>query len=151
MSAYDFLYLTKEGPALIVESLMKHFKKEGELIAYDFIHEARFKGAKANPISTEQLISSLVSITTSEKPNLMTCALKVDVISSTDKSVILHIKECAWAKYFRDNHPEVGYLMSCSTDEVAYKTANEHIRMQRSGTLMEGAAYCDFRVYTVEK
>jgi uncharacterized protein (UPF0297 family) len=150
VTAYDYIHLTEHGRALLVESLLKHHKKEGELIAYDFIRERRIKGAEKDTLSVEQLISAIGSITKSDKPNLMTAALKADIISSSEKEIVLHVKECEWARYFKENHPDVGYLMLCSTDEAAYRTgAKNRIRMQRASTIMEGGEICDFRVYAV--
>jgi hypothetical protein len=149
VTAYESLHISNHGRALLVESLIKHYKKQGELIAYDFIRERRIKGAEKKPLSMEELISAISTITKSEKPNLMTSALNVDVISSSDKEIVVHVKECEWARYFKENHPDVGYLMSCSTDEAAYKMANNYIRMQRTDTIMEGGEICDFRVYAV--
>lgn len=150
VTAYDYIHLTEHGRALLVESLIKHHKKEGELIAYDFIRERRVKGAEKDTLSVEQLISAIGSITKSEKPNLMTAALKADIISSSEKEIVMHVKECEWARYFKENHPDVGYLMSCSTDEAAYRAGTKNqIRMQRTCTIMEGGEICDFRVYAV--
>jgi len=39
--------------------------------------------------------------------------------------------------------------MACSTDEAAYKAYNPSLRLQRTGTLMEGYDQCDFRIYAV--
>jgi hypothetical protein len=149
ITAYDSLFLSYDGPALLIEALIKNHKKEGELIAYDFIRERRVNGAEKNPLSIEQLISVIGSITKSEKPNLMTSALTTEIISSSNKEIVMHVKECEWARYFKGNHPAVGYLMACSTDEAAYRTANKSIRLQRTGTIMEGNRICDFRVYAV--
>jgi hypothetical protein len=149
ITAYDYIHLSLNGVALLVESLIKHFRKEGELIAYDFIRGKRTKGSENDNLSVKELISAIGSITKSDKPNLMTVALKVDIISSTEKEIIIHVKACEWARYFRENHPKVGYLINCSTDEAAYRTANKSIRMQRTGTIMEGNKICDFRVYAV--
>ena len=149
ITAYDSLFLSYDGPALLIEALIKHHKKEGELIAYDFIRERRIYGAEKNPLSVEQLLFAIGSITKSEKPNLMSATLTTEVISTSNREIVMHVKECEWARYFRENHPTVGYLMSCSTDEAAYKTANKNIRMQRTGSIMEGNEICDFRVYAV--
>jgi hypothetical protein len=150
VTAYDYIHLTEHGRALLVESLLKHHKKEGELIAYDFIRERRVKGAEKDNLSVEQLISAIGSITKSEKPNLMTAALKADIVSSSEEEIVMHVKDCEWARYFKENHPDVGYLMSCSTDEAAYRTCTKNrVRMQRTSTIMEGGEICDFRVYTV--
>jgi hypothetical protein len=149
ITAYDYIHLSLNGVALLVESLIKHFKKEGELIAYDFIRAKRTKGSENDNLSVKELISAIGSITKSDKPNLMTAALKVDIISSSEKEIIMHVKACEWARYFRENYPKVGYLINCSTDEAAYRTANKNIRMQRTSTLMEGGKVCDFRVYAI--
>ena len=149
ITAYDYIHLSLNGIALLIESLIKHYKKQGELIAYDFILEKRTNGSRNDSLSVKELISAIGSITKSDKPNLMTAALKVDIISSSEKEIIMHVKACEWARYFRENHPKVGYLINCSTDEAAYMTANKNIRMQRTGTIMEGSEICDFRVYAV--
>jgi hypothetical protein len=149
ITAYDYIHLSLNGIALLIESLIKHYKKQGELIAYDFILEKRTNGSINDNLSVKELISAIGSITKSDKPNLMTAALKVDIISSSEKEIIMHIKECEWARYFKENHPDVGYLINCSTDEAAYRTANKSIRMQRAGTIMEGNKICDFRVYAI--
>lgn len=57
---------------------------------------------------------------------------------------------CEWARYFQERHPRVGYLMACSTDETAYRAFNPSLRLQRTQTLMEGGALCDFRIYATE-
>jgi hypothetical protein len=149
ITAYDYIHFSLHGVALLVESLIKRYKKEGELIAYDFILEKRTNGSRNDNLSVKELMSAIGSITKSDNPNIMTAALDVDIICSSDKEIIMHIKECEWAKYFRENHPKVGYLINCSTDEAAYRTANKNIRMQRTSTLMEGGKICDFRVYAV--
>jgi hypothetical protein len=149
VTTYDFFHLSYDGAALLVETLIKRFKKQGEFIAYDFIREGRVKGAEKNPLSAEQLISAIGSITKSERPDLMTAALQVDLMHSSSKEIVMHVKECEWARYFQKNHPDIGYLMACSTDEAAYTTANKDIRMQRTNTIMEGGNVCDFRVYAV--
>jgi predicted hydrocarbon binding protein len=75
--------------------------------------------------------------------------LQVELVSKTAREAVLHVRECEWARYFRERHPQVGYLMACSTDEAAYRAFNPGLRLQRTQTLMEGADFCDFRVHAV--
>ena len=65
--------------------------------------------------------------------------------------VVMRVRECDFARYFRDHHPQVGYLMICSTDEGAYQAVNRNVRMQRTSTLMEGEETCDFRLFGTEQ
>jgi hypothetical protein len=81
---------------------------------------------------------------------LFTAGLQIELISKSNRDAVLFVRECEWARYFRERHPGVGYLMACSTDEVAYKAFNSSLRMQRTITLMEGGEMCDFRVYTID-
>ncbi len=63
----------------------------------------------------------------------------------------LTVTQCEWARYFRERHPLVGYLMACSTDEAAYRAFNPALRLQRTSTLMEGGQVCDFRIYAASE
>jgi len=36
-------------------------------------------------------------------------------------------------------------------DDPVYRSLNERIRLQRTSTLMEGGAACDFRVYAIDE
>jgi len=84
-----------------------------------------------------------------KEASLFTAGLESQIISVSEKEVVLHVSECEWARYYRENHPQVGYLMACSTDEAAYRAFNANLRLQRTRTLMEGAAVCDFRIFEV--
>ena len=84
-----------------------------------------------------------------EEATLFTAGLEMDILSASERELVLHVKGCEWARYFRERHPRVGYLLACSTDEVAYRAFNESLRLQRTSTLMEGGEVCDFRVYAL--
>ena len=81
--------------------------------------------------------------------DLFRAGLEIDSLHASERELVLRISDCAWARYFRERHPQVGYLVACSTDEVAYRAVNENLRMQRTSTLMEGGPMCDFRIYAV--
>ena len=68
---------------------------------------------------------------------------------ATDTEVASRITACEWARYFRERHPSVGYLVSCSTDDAAVRAMNDKVRMRRTSTIMGGGRVCDFRIYAV--
>jgi predicted hydrocarbon binding protein len=82
-----------------------------------------------------------------KEANLFTAGLEYEIIHASDREIVLHIKKCEWARYFHERHPQVGYLLACSTDEAAYRAFNCNLRMQRTTTLMEGGEVCDFKIY----
>lgn len=147
MTAYEALHLKFDARALLAESLIRLHGKQGELIAYDVLREERRITGGGRTGSVAEFISDFIS--EPETPNLFTAGLRVEWVQVSELEVVLNVKECEWARYFQERHPQVGYLLACSTDEVAYRAFNKDIRMQRTATLMEGGEVCDFRIYTV--
>lgn len=149
ISAYDALHLRFDGLAYLAEAMIEKFGKQGELIVYDLMVEGRLASGQGGKGSVEQFIANFTA--ESEIPNLFTAGLETRLISKMKNEVILDVLECEWARYFQARHPKVGYLMACSTDEVAYKSFNKKLRMQRTQTIMEGGKKCDFKIFAVEK
>jgi hypothetical protein len=147
-TAYEALHLVLDGEALLAESLIDRHGKEGQLIAYDVIRDGRIAAAKGETGTVEEFMAYQLAAPT--EPNVFTSGLESEVIRASDREYVTHIKECEWARYFRDHHPRVGYLVACSTDEVGIRAFNERLRMQRTSTLMEGGEVCDFRIYAVQ-
>jgi predicted hydrocarbon binding protein len=146
MTAFEALHLRFDGVALLAETLIQRYGKQGELIVYDLLREERLKAGGGKTGSVAEFLSDFIAAP--KEANLFTAGIESQVVKVSEHEVVLHIKECAWARYFRERHPQVGYLMACSTDEVAYRAFNENLRMQRTSTLMEGGQVCDFRIYT---
>ncbi|MBW6473316.1 MAG: L-2-amino-thiazoline-4-carboxylic acid hydrolase [Anaerolineaceae bacterium] len=146
ISAYDALLLLFDGQACLAEATIDKFGKQGELIVYDLMRESRLAAGQGQTGSIEEFIEGFTSPPLGR--NLYSAASKFDVVHKTDTEAIVYMKECEWARYFRDYHPDVGYMIACSTDEVAFRAFNSNLRMQRTETLMEGADKCDFRVYS---
>lgn len=147
VSAYEALHLRFDGLACLAEALIAAYGKQGELIVYDLMLASRLAAAKGQSGSVEDFIEDFTA--ESETPSLFTAGLQVELVSKTAREAVLHVRECEWARYFRERHPQVGYLMACSTDEAAYRAFNPGLRLQRTQTLMEGADFCDFRVHAV--
>jgi hypothetical protein len=146
-TAYEALHLSFDGLALLTEALLRCHGKQGELIAYDVLREERKRSAGGKTGSVAEFLSDLIS--EPEEATLFTAGLQMDVLSASERELVLHVKECEWARYFRERHPQVGYLLACSTDEVAYRAFNQNLRLQRTSTLMEGGEVCDFTIYAV--
>jgi hypothetical protein len=149
ITAYHALHIRFDGLAYLAESLIEKYGKQGEFIVYDLVREGRLASSQGETCSVEEFIEDFTS--ESDTPNLFTAGLEFEVISKSDREAVVDIQECEWARYFQERHPRVGYLMACSTDEVAYKGFNPSLRLQRTGTIMEGNEKCDFRIYAVAK
>jgi len=148
ISAYHALQLRFDWTASLAERLIDHLGKEGELIIYDLVSEGRLLASAGETGSVSEFIKEFVA--DNDPDSLYAAALETEVIQVSENEAIIHIKECEWARFFQEHHPRVGYLMACSTDELAYKAYNSNLRMQRTSTLMEGGDVCDFRVYGVD-
>jgi hypothetical protein len=149
ISTYDALHLRFDSLATIAETILDSLKKEGELIIYDLMVESRLSASQGVTGSIEKFIEGFLA--EPESPTIFTAGLEYEVIYQSTSKLILHTHQCEWARYFQERHPKVGYLMACSTDEVAYRAFNPSIRLQRTQTLMEGSAYCDFQIYSIER
>jgi hypothetical protein len=146
-TAYEALHLRLDGVARLTEALLRFHGKQGELIAYDVLREERIRAGGGRTGSVADFVADFTS--EPEEANLFTAGLEIESVHASELEVALHVKECEWARYFQELHPQVGYLIACSTDEVAYRAFNEGLRMQRTSTLMEGGKVCDFRIYAI--
>lgn len=148
ITAYEALHLRFNGLALLAEALIETYGKQGELIVYDMQIESRLAAEGGGRGSVEQFIAYFTAA--EESPSLFSAGLVSEVVSANTREARLHVHQCEWARYFQERHPQVGYLMACSSDEAAYKAFNANIRMRRTQTLMEGGDYCDFHIYAVD-
>jgi hypothetical protein len=148
ITAYNALHIRFDGFACLAESLIDKYGKQGEFIVYDLMEEGRLASSQGETGSVEDFIEYFTS--ESDTPNLFTAGLEIEVISKSEREAVTYIRECEWARYFQERHLQVGYLMACGSDEAAYKAFNPSLRLQRTGTIMEGSDKCDFRVYAVD-
>jgi hypothetical protein len=57
-----------------------------------------------------------------------------------------NVTRCRYAEYFKElGLPELGYLIHCNRDYAMVEGFNPRLRLERTQTIMEGAAHCDFR------
>ncbi len=148
-TTYEALHLRFDGLACLAEALIDNFGKQGEFILYDLVLEERLASSQGYTGRVEDFIKNFTSEV--KTPNLFTAGLEMEVISKSEREAFMVVRECEWARYYKERHPRVGYLMACSTDEAAYKAFNPSLRLQRTETIMEGSDKCDFRIFAVEE
>jgi hypothetical protein len=146
VTAEEALHLRLHGAARLCEALISLHGKQGELIAYDLLREGRILAGGGRTGSVAEFIADFIA--EPEEANLFSIGLQFELVRATEDEVVLHVRECAWARYFQAHHPTVGYLVACSTDEADYCAFNANLRMQRTSTRMEGGEVCDFRIYS---
>ena len=57
-----------------------------------------------------------------------------------------NVTRCAYAEFFRDlGEPELGGILLCDSDFHIAEVGGASVEFKRSQTIMQGAAYCDFR------
>lgn len=78
-------------------------------------------------------------------------ALEFDVIEATPVKVSINVTRCKYAEMYRElGLQEFGSVLSCARDFAFMEGLNPRIQLVRTQTLMQGAAFCDFR-FTVEE
>jgi hypothetical protein len=149
VTSYETCHLRFDGAARIAEEMLRQLGKEGELVAYDIVRAWRVERSPTEQQETAEILQEWAEFPATKERNMFTAGLDVVLVKSTETEVVMHSKKCEWARYFTERHPSVGYMMACSTDDVALRASNDSMRMQRTSTIMEGGKVCDFRVYVV--
>ena len=72
--------------------------------------------------------------------------LTYQIVESTPKAFELKVKECLWAKTYREaNAADLGYLLICYGDYALARGFNPKMRLTRTKTLMQGDNFCNHR------
>lgn len=151
-TTYEALHLGRDGLALLAETLIDRYGKQGELLFYDAMLEELAQG-QGRTVTVREFMSKRKARFSSEpeKDDMFSAGLEVELIRASKTEVVTRVTECEWARYYQERHPRVGYLLACSLDNAVYRSLNPRLRLQRTWTLMEGGPACDFRVYTLEE
>jgi hypothetical protein len=73
-------------------------------------------------------------------------AMTVEFLVEAGPSLHFNVTHCEYAELYRKlGILELGYCLSCSRDDPFVKGFNSQIQLVRTQTIMQGAAYCDFR------
>jgi predicted ArsR family transcriptional regulator len=73
-------------------------------------------------------------------------ALELTVLARDEERLAFNVTRCRYAEMYRAlGVPELGALLSCNRDYALVEGFSDQIELRRTQTIMEGAAYCDFR------
>jgi hypothetical protein len=78
-------------------------------------------------------------------------ALEIDVLAADDVRFDFNVTRCRYAETYRAmGLGAIGGILSCNRDGVFCQGYDARIRLERTQTLMQGAACCDFRYTYVD-
>jgi predicted ArsR family transcriptional regulator len=73
-------------------------------------------------------------------------ALEIDVLAQDGERFDFNVTRCRYAELYRSlGIPELGAVLSCNRDWALIQGFNDDIKLERTQTIMAGAAFCDFR------
>jgi hypothetical protein len=73
-------------------------------------------------------------------------ALDYDVIEQSQDRFEINVRACRYAEFYKAlGEPELGFLLVCSADFATAEGFGSDVKLTRTQTIMEGAAFCDFR------
>lgn len=73
-------------------------------------------------------------------------ALEIETLEATDEVLAFNVRRCRYAEMYRSlGLADLGGLLSCNRDYAAIEGFNPDVELIRTQTIMQGAAYCDFR------
>ena len=73
-------------------------------------------------------------------------ALEIDVLERREDVFAFNVTRCRYAELYRTlGMAELGAVLSCNRDSALIEGFNGDVDLTRTQTIMEGAAYCDFR------
>ena len=73
-------------------------------------------------------------------------ALEIDVLEMDEKRYDYNVTRCRYAEMYRElGMPDLGFIFSCGRDFNFPAGYNKNLKLTRSQTIMQGAAFCDFR------
>ncbi len=78
-------------------------------------------------------------------------ALEIEVLKSDEQTFDFNVVRCRYSEMYREmGLGEIGGILSCNRDGVFCQGYDPRIKLQRTQTLMQGAACCDFRYELVD-
>lgn len=73
-------------------------------------------------------------------------ALRIEVVQSTAERFDFNVVKCRYAETYKAmGMAELGAVLSCSRDGAFCEGYDPQLKLERTQTIMGGAAYCDFR------
>jgi hypothetical protein len=72
-------------------------------------------------------------------------ALDYDVIEQSQDKFEINVRACRYAEFYKAlGEPELGFLLVCSADFATADGFGPDVKLTRTQTIMEGAAFCRF-------
>ena len=139
----------REIEARIIAPLLKAFEAEigrqrvEEIIRQTIIAIAREQGAHlTRSMGGDSLAHFAASLEDWQKDDAMQIEVLAQIVTAFD----FNVTRCRYAEMYRAlGIPELGALLSCNRDFALIEGFNPAVDLTRTQTIMEGAAYCDFR------
>lgn len=73
-------------------------------------------------------------------------SLEIEPLEASADALAFNVRRCRYAEYFRDlGLAELGFLFHCSRDFAMVEGFAKELTLERTQTIMQGAAHCDFR------
>ena len=73
-------------------------------------------------------------------------SLEIELLEHGPDKLEFNVTRCRYAEYFKEmGLAELGALIHCSRDFAMVKGFSGDIELKRTQTIMQGAAFCDFR------
>ena len=73
-------------------------------------------------------------------------ALEIEIKEQTESSFRFNVTRCRYAETYKAmGLGEIGHLLSCNRDGAFCEGYDPRLKLERTQTLMGGAAHCDFR------
>lgn len=133
----------------VIKPLVEAFEKElgrektREILAGVIRELAQQKGQELRLIVPDD---SMPSFASTWEPWLRDDALEMEMIELSDDVYHFNVTRCRYAEMYRElGLEELGYTLSCNRDASLIDGFSDKYELTRTQTIMEGAAYCDFR------
>jgi predicted hydrocarbon binding protein len=73
-------------------------------------------------------------------------ALQLHILDQNQDNLSFDVTECKYAELYRNlGIVGIGSILSCSRDAAFIEGFNSSVTLERTQTIMQGAAFCDFR------
>jgi len=139
----------REIEARIVAPLLEAFAAEigreraVEVVRQVILQTARQQGAElAQQAGGCTLVHFAAALEAWKKGDAMT----MDLLEQNAQCLVFNVTRCGYADMYRQlGIAELGKTLSCGRDFALIEGFNPQIRLTRKQTILEGAAYCDFR------
>jgi hypothetical protein len=79
-------------------------------------------------------------------------ALSYEVVKQAPDAFEVNVTECLYARFYKEiGAPELGFLLTCSSDFPMTEGFGTDVQLTRTQTIMQGASHCDFRYVLKER